>query len=176
MIPRPRRALTDADLAGGHAAIPAFAADAPSSAWLGDDATVYNVLATKRARPPGRCFWPRLAVLAQLTAAIVAAPTGDLGLLLNRADLLLAQLAAELPTPNPAPWDPRLPGPLWSARWRAAQPFADLDACTCALAAFLLDPQPSSLDALAIVIDELAITLWMLHHLHATGRARRAER
>jgi hypothetical protein len=45
--------------------------------------------------------------------------------------------------------------------------------CAAALAAFLLDPLPSSLDALAIVVDEIAITLCVLRHLHATGRMRR---
>ena len=176
MSPRPFPALRDVAASGGDTVNSTSDGHAAFSAWLADDATVQRVLRAKRSYPPSRSFWPRLAALAQLVAAIIDAPTRDLAQRLDRAATLVAELMAELPTPTVAPWDPRYPGPLWSARWRGWRPIEDLTACVTALAAFLLDPLPSSLDALAVVLDELAITVWMARQPQASRRIGQATR
>jgi hypothetical protein len=122
---------------------------------------VRRAVAAKRTHPPSPDFWFRLAALANLTAAIIDNPNCDLGQRLDQSDQLLGQLMDDLPTPNVALWDPRSPGPWWSARWRGCRPLADLADCMATLAAVLRNPQLVGVRALAILLDEHAITLWI---------------
>lgn len=130
-------------------------------AWLDDDTAVHRAISARRMQPPSPHFWARLAVLVQLAAAIIDAPSADLEGRLRRANRLQDELAEELPAPAPATRDPRKPGPAWSTWWRDAQPLADLADCVGALAVVLTDRDPPCPEALATLLDELAIALWM---------------
>lgn len=141
-----------------------------SPSWLADDAQVHRAIGAKRTHPPSGHFWARLAVLAQLGDAIASGRARDVDSL-GRAQRLLGDLVSELPPAQPVLWDPRRPGPLWWVLGRRADPIADLSECAAALAVVLADPRPTCPYMLAVVLDELAITLWMCRNANSEGRA-----
>ena len=144
--------------------------DHPASApvvpvWLDDDRIVHRALGVKRAHPPSAIFWPRLAVAAQTSVAILRSP-GDDTSRISTARRLLGACTAELPRPRPAPFDPRRPGArLGDVLRHRSQGMADLAWCVNAIARTLCNPHAPDLDSLAILLDEFAIALWLCRYM-----------
>jgi hypothetical protein len=150
---------------GGRVNHPATAPVVPL--WLDDDLMVHRALGVKRAHPPSAIFWPRLAVAAQTSVAILRSPSDDTSRI-STARRLLEACTSELPRPRPAPFDPRRPGArLGDVLRHRSQGMADLAWCVNTIARTLCNPHAPDLDSLAILLDEFAIALWLCRYMAA---------
>lgn len=140
--------------------------------WLDDDNAVHAVIGAKRMYPPSTIFWPRLAVLAQFGSAIVGGRVKGSGWP-ELTGNLLRDLAAELPAPGIVAHDPRTdPSQRLTGR-HLALVVDDLADCLTAVAVELAMPEPSDLDYLADLVDDLAIALGNYRNVDVALRTRR---